>query len=322
MDTITLCTRGSLLATTQTGIVITALKGAGYAAVPEIIKTRGDMKQGTAQAGDGDKRDWIHELEVAVAEGTADIAIHSGKDIPAEIDDRTRLIPVLTREDPTDYFIGKQGKDGSRRSFESLTADDLVGTASLRRQATLKGLIPGVSVTSVRGNVGTRLQKLADSRELSGIILAGSGLIRLDLVEASFERLVPEVFCPAVHQGMLVAQVHRDRRDLIEALSGLVDSAAERAFWIERACIEKLEGDCHTAVGLYSVMDDTTDGLFHTRAFVYDADGTKACSIIEEAMISTKEQAMEQGTRYADALLAQGAAQVIAACRDQKLKPQ
>lgn len=316
---ISICTRGSALALAQTQLVSEALSEKGYIAVPEVISTQGDQKQGTKRAGEGDKRDWIHELEVSVGSGESDVAIHSGKDIPAEIDNRTVLIPVLERSEAADYFIGKKRSNGTRITIAGLKAGDIVGTASLRRQAAFLNLKEGIETIAVRGNVPTRLQKLEDSDDLSGIVLAGAGLKRLNLMEHDFERLDPEAFCPAVNQGILVAQIRNDRPEVINALRGLVHPATEKIFLVERRCVEVLEGDCHTAMGVH--CEHQGENRYSCRAVVYAPDGRIACEAIRSTTLGESEDATAFGSEIAALLIEQGATAIIEACREQKLKP-
>jgi porphobilinogen deaminase len=159
--------RGSALALAQVELIQKAF----HEKFPEdelelvIVKTTGDKKQGTPQASISDKREWIHELELGVVEGTIDLALHSGKDVPCEIHEATCLQPVLPRATATDLFIGKNEK-GRRIRFEELPNGARVGTASLRRTAQLLRLRPDLEVVELRGNVPTRLRKLDEGQRM------------------------------------------------------------------------------------------------------------------------------------------------------------
>ena len=183
---ITVGTRSSLLALTQAHkflVELQAISKTDYSELlhskTQLILTEGDLKQGTQDAGKLTKKAWIREIEDALVDGRIDVAIHSGKDIPADIHEDTKLLPILRREYPFDIFIGKIDENGNRKKFSSLDADALIGTASLRRRLFSQRINPNFKIVEHRGNVPTRLTKLDESESLSGIILAEASLKRL-----------------------------------------------------------------------------------------------------------------------------------------------
>lgn len=244
-------TRGSKLATTQTGLVAAALRDLGHETEIVEIKTVGDRKQGTAAAKFGDKKDWVYELELALLSKEIDIAVHSGKDVPGNIEAGTKLAPALKRESPFDVFIGKI-ENSTRIKIEQVSTNAVIGTASLRRKAQLLKSRPGLSVVDHRGNVPTRLEKLDNSQELSGIILAESGLTRLGLTNVQWQRLPLELMVPAMNQGILCVQFREADNDLPKIIDQLSDRDTKIAWLAERGCVSVLDADCNSAVGVFA----------------------------------------------------------------------
>ncbi|MFM1847224.1 MAG: porphobilinogen deaminase [Pseudomonadota bacterium] len=303
-------TRGSKLALTQTGLVADALRARGHTVELIEIKTLGDKKQGTPDAAKGDKRDWIHELEVAVLNRSIDLAVHSGKDVPALLAPETELLPILRREDPRDVFIGRKLPTGdSRLRFEAIPNSGVVGTASLRRRAQLLTLRPDASVRDHRGNVPTRLQKLDDSTDLAGIILAAAGLQRLGINDIDAEPLDPAVFVPAINQGILTVQIHREALLLRSEIARLQESATVAEFHAERGCVELLDADCNSAVSIFAEAHHDTVTL-HARVML--PDGSKRIAIDQTAPIVG---AAALGRAVGESLIAQGANEILSESR-------
>jgi hydroxymethylbilane synthase len=303
-------TRASKLALTQTGLVATALSERGHTVEVIEIKTLGDKKQGTAEAGRGDKRDWIHELELAVIERSIDLAVHSGKDVPALIAPETTLLPVLERADPRDVFIGRRESPSGRRiCFADVPATGIIGTASLRRRAQVLTQLPKSTVREHRGNVPTRLQKLDDSTDLSGIILAAAGINRLGLTGIEAEPLDPRHFVPAINQGLLTVQIRRDAIALERMLAEIQDRATVAAFITERRCIELLDADCNSAVSVYAEVH-AADVILHARVML--PDGSKLIALDERAPLAASA---DLGRRVGEALIAKGANTILAESR-------
>lgn len=252
-------TRGSALALTQTRLVISKLKGLHPDSLIEevVLKTTGDLKQGTPEAALLDKRAWIDTLEEALISGVGDLAVHSGKDLPAELMAGTEAFAILEREAPNDTFIGRLA-NGRRLKVAELPLGAKVGTASNRRREALLAFRSDLEVVPLRGNVTTRMRKL-DEGELDGIILAAAGVRRLGLEEGEF--LPIEFFVPAPAQGILAVQVRSG------VAPDLVSKDLNSVFLAERSFARALGASCKSAIGAYAVIDG--DRLTLTGA-IYD----------------------------------------------------
>jgi hydroxymethylbilane synthase len=237
-------TRGSALALAQATPVAEALGGELV-----VITTTGDRDR-TA----GDKGRWVGELERALLSGEIDVAIHSAKDVPAELAVGTELLPSPARADPRDALCGAE-------SLAALPEGARVGTASLRREAQLRALRPDLDVVELRGNVDTRLRRLADG-DFAAIVLAQAGLDRLGRGD---EGVPLDELVPAAGQGILALQAR------VGAIVLAGDEHATRALACERALVTALEADCDTPVGAFAVPSG--DGL-HLRAFLGRPDGS------------------------------------------------
>jgi len=246
--------RGSKLALAQSELVCSRLvqSDPSLEVSIKVIQTLGDRKQGTAAAQQSDKKDWVIDLERALLNHEIDLAVHSGKDVPANIEAGTEIFPILKRANSSDVFIGKKKPDGTRVKFAELPSGAVVGTASLRRQSALKFYRSDLKVVEHRGNVPTRIQKLEESTTLSGIVLASAGLERLGLQEVAWEEIPKAIMLPAMNQGTLVAQTRRDDTRVAAISSALGDHETEAAYTAERACSEVLGGDCHSAISIYA----------------------------------------------------------------------
>ena len=306
-------TRGSLLAKTQSQIVTDALQQANSGLVIEFkeIKTRGDKKQGTPEASKGDKKDWIYELEQEVLAETIDIAVHSGKDVPSDYEDGTEIMSVLAREDARDVFIGKKQGNGERISFADVPCGASIGTASLRRQASLRRVRPDLVPVEHRGNVPTRLKKLDDSTSLSGIVLAKAGIQRLGVQDCIFEEFDPGMMMPAVNQGILCIQFKTQRSEIRSIISTICEDETQARFTAERACVSLLGADCKSSISVFAECGPNKSLFLSAR--VLSTDGTQCVEIIRRA--GTFTDASKLGETVGNELLAMGAAQIIEGCR-------
>ena len=240
-----IATRASALALAQARWVAERLDPPGEL-IP--IVTSGDRRRAVE-----DKREWVLELEEALLRGEADLAVHSAKDVPARLADGLALLAAPERATPFDVLCGARSLDGVRR----------VGTSSLRRAAQLRARHPDVEVVALRGNVDTRLRKLADG-EADALILAAAGLERLgraDAIDATLD------FVPAAGQGALFVEGRDDDDRAQAAVAPLRDEATERALAAERTVVAALGADCRSAVGVHA------DGRT-VRAFVGAPDGS------------------------------------------------
>lgn len=308
-------TRGSLLALAQTQMVIDALQKKH----PQIqverheVKTLGDRKQGTPLASHTDKKDWIYDLELALLDGRIDFAVHSGKDIPYQIEPGTALLPVLKRGIPFDAFVGRLiSADGRRLQLADLPQGAKVGTASLRRQAFLLKKRPDLTVVEYRGNVSTRLQKMEDNDELKGIILAGAGLERLQIAGLQYQLFSSQEMLPALNQGTLTVQFRADDQAVKEALQTLVDPRTYATWLAERTVAEILKGDCKSAIGIFAECQENTLAL---SACVMLPDGAEYISAADSAPL---EEAQKLGQRVGHRLLELGAEKIIEKSREHK----
>ncbi len=306
-------TRGSRLALTQTQLVIDALKKSSPEIEVEIveIKTLGCRKQGTASASITDKKEWVEDLELALNDNSIDLAIHSGKDIPVDIADGTELFPVLARANPYDAFIGRINRDtGMRINFKDLPPGAKIGTASLRRQAQLLRMRPDLDVVEHRGNIDTRLRKLDESDDMMGIVLACSGLDRLQFTDLNYEIFPAKDLLPAVNQGILVAQARANHAELIKKLHKIVVKENFSVWQAERAVAEALNGDCNSAISIFATIGDDTINL---DSRVMSVDGK---DFIETSAEAPSIQARDLGISVGENLLKNGAAKIIASSKN------
>jgi hydroxymethylbilane synthase len=241
--------RGSQLALWQANHIAGLLRGQGHSVEIEIIKTTGDRLQAVtfAQVGamTGSKGMFTKEIEEALAEGRVDLAVHSLKDLPTELPEAFALAATPPRVDPRDVFVSVK--------YENLAALHLgarVGTSSQRRRAQLKALRPDIEAVEFRGNVDTRLRKLAEG-QVDAILLAAAGLDRLKKTEWVRERLEPTQFCPAAGQGALGIETRRDDHATIAAVAFLDDAATRFAVTAERAALAALGGGCQVPIGIH-----------------------------------------------------------------------
>jgi hydroxymethylbilane synthase len=233
-----------------------------------------------------------------------DLAVHSLKDLPTEPVEGLILAAVPARESPADVLVSREGAP-----LESLPQGARVGTGSLRRQAQLRHVRPDLQVADVRGNVDTRLRKL-DEGQFDAIVLAEAGLRRLGFVERGSQVLPFDVMLPAVGQGALGIECREEDAETREILASLNDSATRAAVTAERALLEHLRGGCMAPIGALGRLDGDELSL---SAVVLSRDGVKRLIASE---CGSPSEAELLGTRVADVLLAQGAAELIAISRN------
>jgi hydroxymethylbilane synthase len=237
--------RGSQLALWQANHIATLLRAQGHAVEIEIIKTTGDRLQEIAFAQAGTKGIFTKEIEEALAAGRIDLAVHSLKDLPTELQEPFILAAMPKRVDPRDVFVSVR-----YASLASLPQGTRVGTSSLRRRAQLKALRPGLEAVEFRGNVDTRLRKLARG-QVDAILLAAAGLDRLEKTEWVRERLDPKDFCPAAGQGALGIETRKIDAATIAAVAFLDDAETRFAVTVERAALAALGGGCQVPIGVH-----------------------------------------------------------------------
>lgn len=271
--------------------------------VVEILgmTTTGDQILDTPLARVGGKGLFVKELETALADGRADLAVHSMKDVPMNLPEGFLMAATGEREDPRDAFVSNDFA-----SLEALPAGSIVGTSSLRRQSQLQARFPDLKIESLRGNLQTRLRKL-DEGQYAAIILAAAGLIRLGLQARIRSVIPPELSIPAVGQGALGIEINAARMDLLAILAPLNHADTEVCVKAERAMSRALAGSCTVPLGAYATCHAET---IEITGFVASVDGKQM--LIEKAA-GHRSQAEALGQQLANQLLASGAGEILAA---------
>ena len=300
-STLRIATRQSRLALWQAEHVAARLRAAhpGLDVVLVPMTTQGDRVLDRALAEIGGKGLFIKELEVAITEGRADIAVHSMKDVPGELPPGMVLAAMLEREDPHDAFVSRQ-----HASFESLPQGARVGTSSLRRQCQLKSLRPDLELMSLRGNVETRLRKL-DEGQYDAIVLASAGLIRLGLKERITQSLSFEASLPAVGQGIIGIECRQDDARSCELVKVLEHPIARHCCEAERAFAQRLQGNCQSPIAGYALIDS---GELLLRGVVGSSDGA---TVYRASTSGPPSRSRELGVELAEKMLKAGAADVL-----------
>ncbi|CCN71306.1 hydroxymethylbilane synthase [Vibrio nigripulchritudo] len=298
---IRIATRKSPLALWQANFVKDALQAAHPGLNVELVTmvTKGDIILDTPLAKVGGKGLFVKELEVAMLEGRADLAVHSMKDVPVDFPEGLGLVTICEREDPRDAFVSN-----TYANIDDLPQGAIVGTCSLRRQCQLKEYRPDLQIKELRGNVGTRLGKL-DAGEYDAIILAAAGLKRLELEERIQSFIEPEQSLPAVGQGAVGIECRLDDQELIKLLEPLNHKATADRVSAERAMNLTLEGGCQVPIGSYSLIEN---GEIWLRALVGEPDGSK---IVRGEIKGPVDKASELGVTLAHQLLDDGAKEIL-----------
>ena len=265
------------------------------------MTTRGDQILDRPLAKVGGKGLFVKELETALLDGSADIAVHSMKDVPMELPVEFALVATGPREVPLDAFVSSK-----YASLDDLPPGAVVGTSSLRREAQLHARFPYLAVSSLRGNLDTRLRKL-DEGQYDAIILAAAGLTRLGLKERIRAVLPAEVSLPAAGQGALGIEAVASRPEVAAWLAPLNDAATAACVRAERAVSRALAGSCEVPLGAYAEL---RDGAIFLRGFVATPDG-KRMAHAELTGAANEPEAL--GLRLSEELRAQGADEILAA---------
>ncbi len=271
-----IASRGSQLALWQAHWVEGQLTALGHEVRIEIIKTTGDKITDVPLAKVGTKGLFTKEIEEALLDGRADLAVHSLKDLPTELPEGLVLAAVPEREDPRDAVVGKR--------LDELAQGARVGTSSLRRSAQLRQLRPDLAIESVRGNLDTRLRKL-DEGQYDAILLAAAGLKRLGWAGRIAEILETERMCSAVGQGALAIETRASGAgfDAVRALDHAATHAAVRA---ERGVLASLGGGCQVPIGAHATVEG---GRVRVRAIVASPDGSELIRGVAEGAIAEAE---------------------------------
>ena len=293
---LTIGTRASALALTQTDHVCASLRAAHPDVELEVrhISTRGDRITDRPLAELGRNGVFVTEIEAALREGTIDLAVHSGKDLPSRLSADMQIGALLPREDPRDVLISRRGP------LASLPAGARVGTSSPRRTAQLRAARPDLIPVDIRGNVDTRLRRLA-SGDYDALLLAAAGLIRLGRAGEITEWLAPEVMLPAVGQGALALEIRSHDAATLALVAPLNDPRTAAEVLAERAFLARLGADCAAVAAAFATVD-AGDTLTIT-AMIGSTDGR----LLRERATGPAADA-SIGARLADRLLAAGGA--------------
>ncbi|MDP9385001.1 MAG: hydroxymethylbilane synthase [Actinomycetota bacterium] len=282
-------TRGSALALAQAGWVAERVGG-------ELVEitTAGDLNRAA-----GDKSRWTGALEGALVLGEIDLAVHSAKDVPGELGDGLALVAAAARVDAADVLCGAE-------SLDALPAGARIGTSALRRRAQLLAAREDVEVVELRGNVDTRLRKLAGG-EVDALVLARAGLERLARLDEAGAELRGEVFVPAAGQGVLVLEARADDRAAAAAAHAVQDEAAWTCLLAERALVRALGADCHSAVGAHATLEGAGVRLV---AFAGAPDGS---AWVRDELTGELDGPEALGAAVGARMLAAGAGELLAA---------
>jgi len=295
-----IATRRSRLALWQAEHVKARLEALHRGLTVELLplSTRGDELLDQRLDTVGGKGLFIKELENALADGRAELAVHSMKDVPADLPPGFEIAAILSREDPRDAFVSNK-----YRKLDELKGNAVLGTSSLRRAAQIKERHPGVELKLLRGNVETRLAKL-DRGEYDAIVLAVAGLVRLGLAARIGERLEPDLSLPAPGQGAMGIECMAGRADILALVAPLADRASAACVRAERAVSLALGGSCSLPLGAYA---EYAKGKIRLRALVAAEDGSRV--VRAEA---TGEDPEALGAAVVEVLRARGATQILA----------
>ncbi|MBI4510593.1 MAG: hydroxymethylbilane synthase [Deltaproteobacteria bacterium] len=301
-------TRGSALALWQANHVKARLEAAdpGLSVELRVIKTKGDKILDAPLSQVGGKGLFVKEIEEALLAGQVDLAVHSMKDVPAELMPGLILAAVSQREDPRDVLVSRHagGLDG-------LPPGGHVGTSSLRRICQLKARRPDLRIAPLRGNVDTRLRRL-DAGDFDAVVLAAAGLVRLGHAARITEHLSADVSLPAVGQGALGLETREGDAATRDRVVGVLhDVSTADCVAAERAFLGRLNGGCQAPIGAHATL---ADGAISLDGLVGEVDGA---SILRAHVGGPRNRALSLGQELAEMLLARGAAEIIDRCRAQ-----
>lgn len=303
MKTLKIATRQSPLALWQAEHIRARLEALHADLNVELVTfvTQGDKILDTPLAKIGGKGLFVKELEAALLDGRADLAVHSMKDVPMALPEGLSLAVICEREDPLDAFVSN-----SYASFDELPQGAKVGTSSLRRKSQILKQRPDLDIIDLRGNVGTRLSKL-DAGQYDAIILASAGLKRLGLAERIRHTISPEVSLPAVGQGALGLECRTDDKAVLDLILPLLHAETDACVRAERAFNAYLEGGCQVPIAGYATLKD---GFITIEGRVGSTDGT---TLLKANLKGEMAEAENLGVVLAQELLAQGAGDLLKA---------
>ncbi|MCL6240975.1 hydroxymethylbilane synthase [Acinetobacter amyesii] len=303
MNILKIATRQSPLALWQAEHIRARLEALHANLKVELVTfvTQGDKILDTPLAKIGGKGLFVKELEAALLDGRADLAVHSMKDVPMALPEGLSLAVICEREDPLDAFVSN-----TYNSFDDLPQGAKVGTSSLRRKCQILKQRPDLEIIDLRGNVGTRLSKL-DAGNYDAIILASAGLKRLGLAERIRHTLEPVVSLPAVGQGALGLECRSQDQTVLDLILPLMHTETNACVRAERAFNAYLEGGCQVPIAGYATLEN---GQIHLEGRVGSVDGQ---TLLKAKQVGLPEQAEQLGVKLAQDLLAQGAGEILKA---------
>lgn len=303
MNILKIATRQSPLALWQAEHIRARLEALHANLKVELVTfvTQGDKVLDTPLAKIGGKGLFVKELEAALLDGRADLAVHSMKDVPMALPEGLSLAVICEREDPLDAFVSN-----TYNSFDDLPQGAKVGTSSLRRKCQILKQRPDLEIIDLRGNVGTRLSKL-DAGNYDAIILASAGLKRLGLAGRIRHTLEPVVSLPAVGQGALGLECRSQDQTVLDLILPLMHAETNACVRAERAFNAYLEGGCQVPIAGYATLEN---GQIHLEGRVGSVDGQ---ILLKAQQVGLPEQAEQLGVKLAQDLLAQGAGDILKA---------
>ncbi|NJO87687.1 MAG: hydroxymethylbilane synthase [Chloroflexia bacterium] len=299
-------TRGSQLALYQANKVKSELEGKfpDKKIEIEIIKTKGDKILDVALSKIGDKGLFTKEIENALIDGTVDLAVHSLKDLPTVLPEGLKLGGVLKRAEFRDALVSSTGK-----KIAELDENDIIATSSLRRKAQLLKINPNFNIVDIRGNVNTRLQKMADGY-CTAMIMAAAGLQRIGLDEHISEVIDEETMIPAVSQGIIAIEIRENNETIQSIVDAINDSEASIAGGAERTFLNVLEGGCQIPVGCYTKVGYNN---FYMKGFISMPDGSQ---FISGEMSGKIMDARKIAKELAHSFFEQGASKIVEFIRE------
>jgi hydroxymethylbilane synthase len=299
---LTIATRESRLALWQAEHVKALLEGHGHTVSLLGMTTQGDQILDRSLSKVGGKGLFVKELEVALEEGRANLAVHSLKDVPMDLPEGFDLACVMEREDPRDAWVSS-----TYAHLNDLPQGAVVGTSSLRRTVLLRALRPDLKIEPLRGNLDTRLRKL-DEGQYDGIVLAAAGLKRLGMQERIRHIFETTEMLPAAGQGALGIEVRSNRRDVAQALAPLADAATWLRVTAERAVSRAMGGSCSMPLAAHATL---TDGVLHLQAAWGDPAGAPVLvrAEVRQALDANDPQSRQIADQLGEAVAAQLRAQ-------------
>ena len=260
-----------------------------------IVKTTGDKHPELSLTRSGTKGLFIKEIEEALLEDGADLAVHSFKDLPNDQPARLIVAALLEREDPRDVLISPENK-----TFSELPRNALIGTSSLRRQSQLKDLRPDLEFSNIRGNLDTRLKKVRRG-ECNALVVAAAGIHRLGLKDCITEYFPPEKVCPAVGQGVIAIEVRKDKEEIGQKVRMLDHAQTRIIAQAERSFLRRLGGGCQAPIAAYGTLQNDK---IYLRGIVADENGKRLMRDTVEGPAKSPE---DVGTQLAEKFLTKGA---------------